>query len=113
MRQASRYTDFTQVRTPLRWLNREMWTWWRANELVDQGEAVSFRLMDPLSDLLRMVRLDGAYFYCVEAAEPWSVSTRTARELAPRIMPGSDHLIPYHILTAGRCFVGEIGRAHV
>jgi tetratricopeptide (TPR) repeat protein len=52
--------------------------------------------MDPLSDLLRMVRLDGAYFYCVEAAEPWSVSTRHARELAPRIMPGSDHLIPYH-----------------
>ena len=35
--------------------------------------------MDPLSDLLRMVRLDGAYFYCVEAAEPWSVSTRHAR----------------------------------
>jgi AraC-like DNA-binding protein len=113
MRQASRYTDFTQVRTPLRWLNREMWTWWRANELVDQGEAVSFRLMDPLSDLLRMVRLDGAYFYCVEAAEPWSVSTRTARELAPRIMPGSDHLIPYHILTAGRCFVGVLGEDQI
>jgi AraC-like DNA-binding protein len=69
--------------------------------------------MDPLSDLLRMVRLDGAYFYCVEAAEPWSVSTRHARELAPRIMPGSDHLIPYHILTQGRCFVGVVGEEQI
>ena len=69
--------------------------------------------MDPLSDLLRMVRLDGAYFYCVEAAEPWSVSTRHARELAPRIMPGSDHLIPYHILTEGRCFVGVLGEDQI
>ena len=69
--------------------------------------------MDPLSDLLRMVRLDGAYFYCVEAAEPWSVSTRHARELAPSIMPGSDHLIPYHILTEGRCFVGLLGEDQI
>jgi cupin len=29
--------------------------------------------MDPLSDLLRVVRLDGAFFYAVEAAEPWGV----------------------------------------
>ena len=69
--------------------------------------------MDPLSDLLRMVRLEGAYFYCVEAADPWSVSTRHARELAPRIMPGSDHLIPYHILTEGRCFVGLLGEDQI
>jgi len=26
--------------------------------------------MDPLSDLLRIVRLDGAYFYAVEAVSP-------------------------------------------
>ena len=29
--------------------------------------------MDPLSDVLRAVRLTGAYFYRVEAAAPWSV----------------------------------------
>ena len=32
--------------------------------------------MDPLSDVLRAVKLIGAYFYLVEAAAPWSVSVR-------------------------------------
>jgi hypothetical protein len=31
--------------------------------------------MDPLWDLLRVVRLDGAFFFAVEAADPWSVET--------------------------------------
>lgn len=62
--------------------------------------------MDPLSDLLRVVRLDGAFFFAVEAAEPWSIDTVAARELTPRIMPAAEHLISYHILTAGRCFGG-------
>jgi AraC-like DNA-binding protein len=65
--------------------------------------------MDPLSDLLRVVRLDGAYFYAVEAAGPWSIETVAARELSPKIMPSAEHLISYHILTAGRCFGGLVG----
>lgn len=65
--------------------------------------------MDPLSDLLRVVRLDGAYFYAVEAAAPWTVETAPARELRPRIMPGAEHLISYHIVTEGRCFGGLVG----
>ena len=69
--------------------------------------------MDPLSDLLRVVRLDGAYFYAIEAAEPWSVETMAARELTPRIMPASEHLISYHILTEGSCFGGLVGEEPV
>src|SRR5438132_11382224 len=69
--------------------------------------------MDPLSDLLRVVRLDGAYFYAVEAAGPWSVETVAARELSPRIMPAAEHLISYHILTDGRCYGGVIGEDQV
>ncbi|MGE5144214.1 MAG: AraC family transcriptional regulator [Acidobacteriota bacterium] len=65
--------------------------------------------MDPLSDLLRVVRLDGAYFYAVEAVSPWSVETAAARELTPRIMPAAEHLISYHIVTEGRCFGGVVG----
>jgi hypothetical protein len=38
---------------------------------------------DPLSDVLRAVRLDGAFFYAVEASEPWSVETRAAKDLTP------------------------------
>ncbi|HEX3235723.1 MAG TPA: AraC family transcriptional regulator [Gemmatimonadales bacterium] len=69
--------------------------------------------MDPLSDLLRVVRLDGAYFYAVEAAEPWSVETVAAQELSPRIMPDAEHLISYHVLTQGRCFGGLDGEDQV
>ena len=69
--------------------------------------------MDPLSDLLRVVRLDGAYFYAVEAAGPWRVETVAARELSPRIMPAAEHLISYHILTDGRCFGGLLGEEPV
>jgi AraC-like DNA-binding protein len=69
--------------------------------------------MDPLSDVLRVVRLDGAFFYTVEAAEPWSVETVPASELSPRIMPAAEHLISYHILTEGHCFGGVIGEEQV
>jgi AraC-like DNA-binding protein len=69
--------------------------------------------MDPLSDVLRVVRLDGAFFFAVEAAEPWSVETVAARELSPRIMPAAEHLISYHILTAGRCWGGLAGEDQV
>jgi AraC-like DNA-binding protein len=69
--------------------------------------------MDPLSDLLRVVRLDGAYFFAVEAADPWSVETAPARELSPRILPAAEHLISYHILTGGRCYGGLRGEEQV
>jgi AraC-like DNA-binding protein len=69
--------------------------------------------MDALSDLLRVVRLDGAFFYAVEASEPWSVESLGARELSPRIMPAAEHLISYHILTRGRCYGGMLGEEPV
>ncbi len=64
---------------------------------------------DPLSDVLRAVRLDGAFFYAVEASEPWSVEAVAAKELTPRGLPGADHRIAYHILTAGRCWGRLVG----
>lgn len=69
--------------------------------------------MDPLSDLLRVVRLDGAFFYAVEAAEPWIVESAPAKELRPQILPTAEHLISYHILTGGRCYVRLSGEEPV
>jgi AraC-like DNA-binding protein len=68
---------------------------------------------DPLSDVLRAVRLDGAFFYAVQASEPWSVEAVAAKELSPRILPGAEHLISYHILITGRCWGGLIGERPV
>ena len=65
--------------------------------------------MDPLSDVLRAVRLNGAHFYMVEAAHPWSILTVEAAKLVPRIHSASEHLISYHILTSGSCWGGIAG----
>jgi AraC-like DNA-binding protein len=65
--------------------------------------------MDPLSDVLHALRLNGAFFYMVEGTHPWSVTTRAARELVPRVLPDAEHLISYHIVTSGRCWGGVRG----
>jgi AraC-like DNA-binding protein len=72
-----------------------------------------FSGVDPLSDLLRVVRLDGAFFYEVAAAGSWSIDTVAAEELSPRIMPAAEHLISYHVLTQGCCYAGLIGEEQV
>ncbi len=69
--------------------------------------------MDPLSDVLRAVRLSGAFFYRVEAMSPWSAHAIGAQELRADVMPDAEHLIAYHILTSGRCFAGLIGETPV
>jgi hypothetical protein len=47
----------------------------------------------PLSDVLRAVRLEAAFFYATEASEPWSVEVVGAKDLTPRIPPGAEHQI--------------------
>jgi len=69
--------------------------------------------MDPLSDVLRVLRLSGAYFYAIEASGPWRVETVAATELCPRVLPDAEHLISYHILTRGRCWAGVAGEEPV
>ncbi|HZS32410.1 MAG TPA: AraC family transcriptional regulator [Methylomirabilota bacterium] len=69
--------------------------------------------VDPLSDVLRVVRLDGAFFYPVEASGRWSVEAVAAKDLAPRVLPGAEHLISYHIVTSGRCWGRLIGEPPV
>jgi len=68
---------------------------------------------DPLSDVLRAVRLDGAFFYAVQASQPWSVEAVAAKELTPRVLPGAEHLISYHILTSGCGWGGLTGEPAV
>lgn len=69
--------------------------------------------IDPLSDVLRAVRLTGAYFYYVEAGAPWSVSSVPARDLVPRVLPDAEHLISYHILLSGSCWGGLDSRQQI
>src|SRR5690606_33419445 len=51
--------------------------------------------VDPLSDALRAVRVTGAYFYLVEACEPWAVMARASHEVKARVLPEAGLLIPF------------------
>ena len=65
---------------------------------------------DALSDLLRTVRLTGATFFDIEGHEPWAVCSPAPSSILPKILPGADHLISYHVVTAGRCFARIVGQ---
>jgi AraC-like DNA-binding protein len=69
--------------------------------------------MDTLSDVLRVLRLSGSYFYIVEGGDRWCVATAPARELRPRVLPEAEHLVPYHILSEGTCWGGLPGGPRV
>jgi AraC-like DNA-binding protein len=64
---------------------------------------------DALSDLLRTVRLTGAAFFDVAATEPWVVEQPPPEMILPKILPGGERLISYHVVTEGRCYATIIG----
>jgi AraC-like DNA-binding protein len=68
---------------------------------------------DTLSEVLRAVRLTGAVFFAVDASAPWVAETPPLREIAPFIMPGVEHVIEYHIVTAGSCWGGIVNETPV
>jgi len=64
---------------------------------------------DALSDVLKTVRLTGAAYFDVVAQEPWPVHSPARDLILPRVLPGADHLIAYHVVTSGRCYASLIG----
>jgi AraC-like DNA-binding protein len=61
--------------------------------------------MDVLSEVLKVVKLQGALFYNGEFSSPWCVNASSARALANQVAPGADHVIMFHLLTEGRAFI--------
>ena len=59
---------------------------------------------DALSDLLKAVRLTGAAFFEIVADGPWAVGSPAPQMILPKILPDADHLIAYHVVTAGECY---------
>jgi AraC-like DNA-binding protein len=69
--------------------------------------------VDVLSEVLRAVRLRGAVYHDVRASTPWVAEAPAACELAPHVMPGSEHVIEYHVVVSGSCWGGLIGEPAV
>jgi AraC-like DNA-binding protein len=60
--------------------------------------------MDVLSDVLRVVKLQGALFFNAEFSAPWCLSEPRSTAIAPYLSQEAGHLILYHFLTEGRAF---------
>jgi len=61
--------------------------------------------MDTLSDVLQAVRLNGAIFFDVHAADPWVIETPAGQRIVGRMFPEAEHLICYHAVTRGSCWI--------
>ena len=60
--------------------------------------------MDALSDVLRAIRLSGAVFFDIHAAEPWVAETPHGRSVVHAMFPGWEHMISYHVMLEGSCW---------
>ncbi|MGD9694407.1 MAG: AraC family transcriptional regulator [Thermoleophilia bacterium] len=65
--------------------------------------------MDVLSDVLLAVRLSGALFYDVQARAPFVASSPSTEAVGRRLMVDAEHVIAFHVVTAGGCWVERIG----
>ena len=61
--------------------------------------------MDVLSDVLRSVRLTAAVFFDMEAHSPWVGTTPRSEVISGLVMPDAEHVICFHVLTVGTCWV--------
>ncbi len=64
---------------------------------------------DTLSDVLRSVRLRSAVFYFVSCNGKWAAEAPASREIATAVMPDAEHVIEYHVVTAGECWAAIVG----
>ncbi|OHV72833.1 hypothetical protein LCM4579_11270 [Ensifer sp. LCM 4579] len=61
---------------------------------------------DPLSDVLRTVKLTGALFFLVDASFPWGVEVPRAARFSSIILPRAQHIVSYHIILKGAGWAG-------
>jgi len=64
--------------------------------------------MDALSEVLKAVKLDSAFFFNAEFSAPWCFQSPDSCRLAPYINQSSGHVIVYHLLIEGRAY-GRLG----
>jgi AraC-like DNA-binding protein len=64
---------------------------------------------DALSDVLSAVQLSGSVFFDVTAKAPWVAEAPRAAQIAADVMPGAQHVIEYHVVTRGTCWISLVG----
>lgn len=64
---------------------------------------------DPISDVLDTIRLRGALFFVWEPGWPYGVTVADGRSLSRHVVPGTDQVVSYHIVTEGPCWAAVHG----
>jgi AraC-like DNA-binding protein len=60
--------------------------------------------LDVLSDVLRVIRLEGSLFLNAEFGEPWCVCAPSSADMAPALSPVHESMAICHLVTEGRCW---------
>jgi AraC-like DNA-binding protein len=61
---------------------------------------------DVLSDVLRCVRLTGSMLFLVDARAPWMSWAPRSEAFRRVVLPASQHLVSFHVVTEGTCWAG-------
>lgn len=59
-----------------------------------------------LSEVLRSVRLSGSMLFLVDASTPWMSWAPPTEAFRQLVLPASQHIVSYHIVTRGHCWAG-------
>ncbi len=62
--------------------------------------------MDVLSEVLKVVKLEGALFFNGEFSAPWCIRSAPAVEYVPHFSTAAGHMIIFHFLTEGSAYAG-------
>lgn len=72
-----------------------------ASKPAEPPAACAVSSPDPLSDVLRTVKLTGALFFLVDASFPWGVEVPRSKAFSPIILPRAQHVVSYHVILKG------------
>jgi AraC-like DNA-binding protein len=57
--------------------------------------------VDPLSDVLRVIHMSGGMFFRLHLSAPYSITGLDVDAMRAAFAPGSDHMLPFHMVTNG------------
>ncbi len=80
---------------------------------MTRAEPIGFPTMDPLSDVLRVISLDGGVFLDAQFTAPWSVLSHVEPVDLRHALPKSAHVMAYHYVYEGRLLLTVEGVAPV
>jgi hypothetical protein len=69
--------------------------------------------MDALSEVLRDIRITGALLFNAEYGAPWGFASPASHTYAPLLAPGTEHLVLFHLVTAGEATAAVDGFGEV